>query len=673
MIDLKFLTVALTAMLVTGQPITSAFDPLEKTIPEIRAAIDSGGITCTQLVQWYLDRIEAYDRNGPRLNSVRVVNPKALQIAAEYEKVHNGGGAKGPLFCIPLLLKDNINTLDLPTTAGSVALKDSTPPDDAFLVKRLKAAGAIILGKVNLTEFAAYLSTMMPSGYSSLAGFVYNPYDPRPQPESDGRPALVSPGTSSAGSAVAASANLASATIGTETSISIINPSNLNALVGLKPTIGLISREGMIPLAFSQDTPGPIARNVTDAAMLLGVMAGVDPKDPATAASEGKSLTDYIPSLSAGSLSGMRIGVPRATYWNGLNPERRNIAERALEVLRKLGATIIDVEIKTAAAIPPAFSSFVLRYEFKRDLNEYLGTLGPNAPIKTLANLIAYNEQHSEVALKYGQDLALASEAVDLQADRQRYLAARAEDIRLAKVDGLDATFDADFLTAIFFPGVQGADIGARAGYPSIIVPAGTLSNGTPFGIALLGRAFSEPALLSLAYAFEQATKVRRSPSTTLAILPISTEINPVMVRNAASGAVGRVAPGEIVLVSGSGVGPAIPTSLQFTSDGRLETMIATTRLLFDGVPAPLISVRSDQIRSSLSFRMPWQERPVHLCMSNIKESVLAHSGWKLPRRLQGSSLSNVEARAQRSYSIRTEPGTAVKTVPRKARSSLFM
>ncbi len=493
------------------------------TIPEIEAALDSHSITSKELVQMDLNRIDAYDKQGPNINAIRDINPNALQIAEDLDRERAATGPKGPLFGIPLLLKDNINTADEPTTAGSLALQGSIPPTDAFITKQLRNEGAIILGKANMTEFANYLTTGMPAGYSSLGGYVFNPYDPRPQPGGDGRPVL-SPGGSSAGPAAAVAANFVTVAIGTETSGSILSPSNQNSLVGIKPTVGLVSRDGIIPIAASQDTAGPIAHNVTDAAILLGGVTGVDSKDPATSSSEGKLYTDYTQFLKVDGLKGARIGVPHDYYWDNLTPGQRTITENAIAKMKSLGAEIIDADIPTARELANVNSS-VLSYEFKRDLNAYLSTLGPNAPVKTLADVIAFNNAHPEAALKYGQTLALASEAKDLELDKPKYLADRATDLRLAKDEGLDFIINKYNLDAVLFPATNGAAIGAKAGYPSIIVPDGYLSDGSPYGVTFLGKAYSEPTLISLAYSYEQASQLRLPPTSTP---PLSGDTVPV-------------------------------------------------------------------------------------------------------------------------------------------------
>lgn len=310
-----------------------SFTLQEATIPEINQAFDTGKLTSEQLVQLYLNRIDAYDVDGPELNSIIELNPDTLETAAALDIERELYGPRSPLHGIPVLLKDNIDTFDIPTTAGSVALEGSIPPDDAFLTQQLRDAGAVILGKASLTEFANFLTNGMPAGYSSLNGYTFNPYNPIPLPDGDGRP-ILSPGGSSAGSAVAVAANLVTVSVGTETSGSILSPGNQNSIVGIKPTVGLISRDGVIPIAASQDTAGPFGRTVTDAAILLGALTGVDPSDPATLTSEGKFLTDYTPFLDANALKGARVGVPKDLYWDFLNEEQRVIVEDAIAPLK---------------------------------------------------------------------------------------------------------------------------------------------------------------------------------------------------------------------------------------------------------------------------------------------------------------------------------------------------
>jgi amidase len=498
-----------------GNSADRPFDVVETTIPQIQAALDAGRLSCRQLVQRYLRRIRAYDQDGPHLNAIRDLNPRALQIARELDRERRHSGRRGPLHCIPVLLKDNIDTADQPTTAGSLALAGSLPLDDAFITQRLRDAGAIILGKANLTEFAHHLAAGMPGGFSSLGGFTFNPYNPEPLPGGDGRPVLP-PGSSSSGSAVAVNANLVSVAIGTETISSIIGPASINGIVGIKPTRGLLSRAGIIPVSDSQDTPGPMGRTVTDAAILLGALTGVDPEDPATWESEGQFYRDYTPFLDADALGGARIGVPRDFFWDPsptFTSEMRTIMESAIALMENLGAQIIDADIPNARNLMPR--NFVLDYELKRDLNAYLGRLGPEAPVRTLADVIAFNEAHAERALRYGQDLFLRAEAVDLERDLERYLAARARDVRLARDEGLGFVLEAYQLDVLLFPERQGSYLGAKAGYPSVHVPAGYLSNGAGYGVTFLGRAFSEPVLIGLAYAYEQASLARRPPAST--------------------------------------------------------------------------------------------------------------------------------------------------------------
>jgi len=522
-------TAGQAAAFTLGTP--TSFTLEEATIPQIQAAFDADLITSAQLVQLYLNRINAYDvynpstPRGAQLNSIRVINPNALQEAAALDAERKLTGPRGPLHGIPILLKDNVDTFDLPTTAGSVALAGSIPPDDAFITQQLRDAGAVILGKTNLTEFANYLTNGMPAGYSSLGGYVYNPYNPAALPGGDGRPVL-SPGGSSAGSGAAIAANLAVVAIGTETSGSILSPANQNSLVGIKPTLGLASRDGIIPIAASQDVPGPLARTVTDAAIMLGVIAGFDPNDPITSTGIGKTYTDYTQFLNADALKGARIGVPKQVFWTGLPDVQLALVQNALNTMQSLGAELVEADIATV----PLPASTVLSYEFKRDLNAYLATLGPDAPVKTLADVIAFNNANADVALKYGQVLAIASQARDLSpgsADTIRYLSDRAQDLSLAGEKGIDAYLETYNLDAIFFPGTRGANIAARAGYPSVIVPAGYQPDGAPFGITFSGTAFSEPELLGFAYAFEQATNLRVSPTSTPALAGETVEAVP--------------------------------------------------------------------------------------------------------------------------------------------------
>jgi amidase len=546
----KFLLVLILTVAVFAHPVPAQQPPaaanslqlVEASVPELQQALRTKLITSEQLVQMYLNRIAAYDKVGPLLNAFIHLNANALEEARARDRDRHRGLAHGPLFGIPVLLKDNINTADMPTTAGSVALAGSIPPNDAFIAEKLRGAGAIILGKATLTEFANFIAIGMPSGYSSLGGYGFNAYDPRPLPASDGRPVLT-PGGSSSGSGIAVSASLVSVAIGTETSGSILSPGSSNGVVGIKPTVGLVSRNGILPITADQDTAGPLARTVTDAAILLSQIAGHDPNDPATAPClvPGNCFSDYTKFLDKHALRGARIAVPRVPYWNGFTPAQTQIMLDAIAALREQGATVIDpYEIPNQNAISafgicvtfpaPSNCSTVLMYGQKHDLNNYLATR-PNAPVHTLADIIAFNNAHAAVALKYGQAIFLAANQLDTSpasADTQRYLADRALDLALTR-GGLDAVFNGpdgiqgtgDDFDAILFPQNRGAAAPAKAGYPSIVVPggftppAGPVINPAPFGVTFTGRAFSEPTLIALAYAYEQATKLRQPPAST--------------------------------------------------------------------------------------------------------------------------------------------------------------
>lgn len=535
-----------------SQPVTAVerserFEVVEATIAQIQEALESGSLTSEELVQLYLDRIEAYQ---PLLNAYLHVNENALKQAHQLDVERKKGKIRGPLHGIPVLVKDNMNTADMPTTGGALAFAGSFAPDDAFLVQKLQEAGAILMGKSVLTELANWVSggapgtrppSLMPANYSALGEFSFNPYDPRPfepplcdpetNPDCDGRPVLAT-GTSSSG--IAAAASLVTVYVGTETSGSILSPSIQNMLVGIKPTVGLISRSGIIPITADQDIAGPLARTVADAAILLGILAGFDPNDPATEACkvEGNCHSDYTPFLDPKGLQGARIGVPRDFFWDTLTADQRKIAENAIALMQKLGATIIDpADMPSARQFPaicsgqlpaePPDCSTVLKYGFKRDFNAYLATR-PDLPVSTLAELIRFNMRHeAEGAIRYGQRRLLTSEAVDLEKDQARYLADRENDLRLSRDEGIDAVLKEHNLDAIFFPGIGGTDIGARAGYPTIVVPAGFLppvppvEEPIPYGISFTGTAFSEPTLIRLAFAFEQATGARRPPAST--------------------------------------------------------------------------------------------------------------------------------------------------------------
>ena len=469
--------------------------PLEVSIQRLQQQLKRGAITSQALTQHYLERIEQLDAG--KLNSVRQVNPDALEIARGLDRERENGVARGAMHGIPVLLKANIDTADLlETTAGSLTLRGSLAQQDAFLVTKLREAGALILGKTNMTEWANFTTTGMPNGYSSLGGQVKNPYGD------------FDTGGSSSGSGASIAANLAVVAVGTETSGSILSPAVSNSLVGIKPTVGLISRTGIIPIAASQDTAGPMTRCVADAAALLSVMAGRDPLDSATKGS--RSETDYTKFLEKDGLRGARIGVPRAYYWDFVTADQRSILETALIALQDCGATLIEnADISTAKAVSDAGYA-VLVYEFKRDLNKYLRHLKPPYP-RNLLEVIRANEASFATNLRYGQTLLLASQAASGTRGKY-YQYARAEDIRLAKLEGIDLTLQQHNLDAIFMPMYWGAQIGAKAGYPTITVPAGYDVNGQPVGVSLLGAAYSEGKLIQYGYAYEQATKARKSP-----------------------------------------------------------------------------------------------------------------------------------------------------------------
>jgi amidase len=561
---------ALGARLVAdNRPGSGTFTLVETTIPAIQEAIQGNIITAEQLTQMYLARIAAYDLKSTtaHLNSYIHVNERAVKDAQEANQGRANGYQKGPLFGVPMILKDNIDTKSMPTTAGSVAFAGSVPQSDSFVAKKLLAAGAVILGKATMTEFANFLTNGMPAGYSSLGGYGYNPYDPRPDPRAildgngrpvnDGRPALT-PGGSSSGPGIAVAANLAAVGIGTETSGSILSPGTANMLVGIKPTVGLVSRDGIIPIAADQDTAGPLARTVTDAAIVLGVIAGFDPNDPATAAclTPGNCFSDYTQFLDPNALNGARIAVPP------FNANRAAIMNNAISVLTALGATVVIVPALAgqlpgcpsqppAANYPPAPGcSTVLNYAFKRDLNAYIGAHVRQAfPIKSLTDVVNFNIGFGAGATKYAQDLAIFSDFFDTSAgsaDTLRYQSDRAEDIARSRgaiaavlngPDGIPGT--ADDFDALLFSGNSGAGTPAKAGYPSIVVPGGFFANVVsppfpagfnalpgPAGVTFSGRAFSEPRLIALAYAFEQATHYRVPPPSAPP-LPGDTVIRP--------------------------------------------------------------------------------------------------------------------------------------------------
>jgi amidase len=469
----------------------------EQTITEIQQAYEANQMTSVELVQMYLHRIEAYNRNGPKINAIVSINPDALKIAAELDKVRDN---RGPLHGIPVILKDNIETADnMPTTAGAFALEHNFAKDDSFVAKQLRQAGAIILGKANMSEWAYFMTEDVPSGYSGLGGQVLNPYGV-------GSFIAGSVGGSSSGSGAGIASNFAVVAIGTETSGSILSPSSANSLVGIKPTVGLVSRTGIIPLAHSQDTAGPMTRTVTDAAITLGVITGVDEMDPITKTSKGKALKDYTKHLIAEGLKGARIGVDRS-FLSAEDTDERKIIEEAIEEIKSQGAIIEEVTIPKTS-----FTSIVLWHEFKHDINAYLSKVSNEVPIKSLVDLIEFNKQDPDVRMKFGQiELEKAQTMSDDPYD-PTYLEHREIDIRNSANEGIDVVMAEHNLDALLFESNRGAAIPAKAGYPSITVPAGYTTEGMPVGVTFSAKAYSEPRLIELAYSYEQATKKRVAP-----------------------------------------------------------------------------------------------------------------------------------------------------------------
>jgi amidase len=487
----------------------------EQTISELQAKMKSGELTAKDLTTHYLERIQQIDQAGPALNSVIQVNPDALEIAAALDVERQSGKVRGPLHGIPVMLKDNIDTHDkLQTTAGSLALEGHFARQDAFLVERLRAAGAVILAKTNLSEWANFRSNHSVSGWSSRGGQTRNPY------------ALDrNPCGSSSGSAVAVAADLCAAAVGTETDGSIVCPAQTNGVVGIKPTVGLISRSGVIPIAHSQDTAGPMGRNVADAAALLGVMAGLDERDPVTRSAPGSGPVDYTSSLDKQGLKGARIGVARNFF--GFDPRVDKVMESALDAMKQAGAVLVDpATIETDGRFDHGEMT-VLLYEFKADLNAYLAEAEPELLIHSLEDVIAFNERNRERVMPYfGQERMTAAQAKGPLTHKE-YLRALERNRRLAGTEGIDVTLAKHKLDAIVAPtgspawlidwingdhyGGGSSSPAAVAGYPSITVPAGYIF-GLPVGISFMAGAWQEATLIRLAYAFEQATQVRRPP-----------------------------------------------------------------------------------------------------------------------------------------------------------------
>jgi len=599
-------TVSLIALLVAAgsQPAPAArstakaarFNVFEASIADMQAAMKSGRTTSHEIVQQYVTRIATYE---DLLHAAITVNPKALEEAAALDRERAQGHLRGPLHGIPIALKDNIHTTNMPTTGGALAFVGMVPPYEATLTKNLRDAGAIIVAKTGLTELANYVAANMPTNYNAIQGYGFNPYDPRRDPRTiaDGRPVMQTGGSSSG---IGTSANFWAGNVGTETSGSILSPTNQNMLAAIKPTVGRISRYGVIPITADQDTPGPMAKYVMDVAIMFGALEGAspDPNDPATRQCTPPPGHDYAKGLRADGLKGARIGIPRANYYDpivlpgserprgGLNEAQRKVMDDAIAVLKAQGATVVDVDIPSIVAkdakdnLLLSSQSSVLNYGMKRDFNKWLQSLGERAPVKSLTELREWNTAHEKMgAIKYGQSQLDNSDKIDLEKDKAKYEDDRARDIRLGGTTGIDAAIKANNLDALFFPGPSSAGIASKPGYPTVLVPFGMIPNtpgalglgggaggrgnaaggrggeptppstppptptaGTttpgvtptspasapatppapfppgfdpkpqPFGVGFTGSACSEPTLLRLAYAFEQATKKRTPP-----------------------------------------------------------------------------------------------------------------------------------------------------------------
>jgi amidase len=535
-----------------------SFTVVEASIAGMQQAMVEGRVTSRELVQQSLTRIALYE---DQLNAVITVNRRALEEADARDRERAAGKVRGPLHGIPIALKDNIHTIDMPTTGGALAFASLVPPYEATVTRQLREGGAIIIAKTQMTELANWVTVGMPANYNSLSGYGFNPYDPRRDPRpgtADGRPVLAAGGSSSG---IGTAASFWAANVGTETSGSILNPANQTMLVGIKPTVGRVSRYGIIPITADQDTAGPMARSVADAAVLLGAIesAARDPNDAATGACTPPPGADYTRFLDRGALKGARIGVPRAFYYDratpprgveprgGLSPAQQAAMNEAIDVLAREGAVIVDpTDIPSVvdrdsqknlrlwnvcAGLANARGrdrdcSIVFKYGMKRDFDAWLASLGSAAPVKTLAELRAWNRSHQSAGtLKYGQQNLDVSDEIDLERDRARYEADRRKDLQLTAADGIDSVLVAHKLDAVLFPGGTGAAIAAKPGYPTVIVPfalvpnsptpplpAGFQAKPAPFGVSFTGTACSEPRLIALAYAFEQATKRRVPP-----------------------------------------------------------------------------------------------------------------------------------------------------------------
>ena len=521
-----------------------AFDVVEATILDMQQAMEEGRVTARQLVEAHLLRIALYEE---RVNAVISVNPNALAEADRLDRERAEGRVRGPLHGIPVALKDNVHTTDMPTTGGALAFEGFVPPYEATLTTNLREAGAIILAKTVMTELANFMASGMPGNYSAVGGYGLNPYDPRRDPRdgrNDGRPVM---GVGGSSSGIGTAMSFWAGNVGTETSGSILSPSNANMLAGIKPTVGRVSRWGVIPITGDQDTAGPMARTVADAAILLGALEGTapDPNDAATERCEPPAGGDYRPFLREDALQGARIGIPRALYYDsvqapgldgfrgGASPEVRAAMDEAIEILREEGAVIVDpADIPSVVDPNPDDNlvvnrgSSVLDYGMKRDFNAWLETLGPSAPVRTLTELREWNLAHRNAgSMKYEQARLDGSDELDLEDARAEYEADRARDLRLNGEHGIDEVMTDMELDALLFPGSGGAGIAARAGHPTVIVPFARIPNSfgpdfpdgfepepRPNGVSFTGMACSEPRLIELAHAFERATQRRVPP-----------------------------------------------------------------------------------------------------------------------------------------------------------------
>ena len=542
---------------IAAAPPTQAFSVVEASFAEMQAAMASGKTTSRQIVAEYLARIEKY--NGT-LRAAISVNPDALAEAEQRDRERAAGELRGALHGIPIALKDNIHTTSMPTTGGALAFKDYTPPYRATLAEGLREAGAIIIAKTTLTELANWVATGMPNGYNAVYGYSLNPYDPRQDPRdccNDGRAVLDTGGSSSG---VGTAANLWAANVGTETSGSIQIPANNNMLVSIKPTVGRISRHGIIPITADQDTAGPMAKYVADAAALLAAMEAVDPADDATGVCDPPADGDYSSHLKAGALAGARIGIPRPFFYEpvtppgeaeprgGLSDAEAAAMEQAIALLEAQGAIVVDpAPIPSTVSEDPEYNqllfgncfdlpqgkggdehcSVILKYGMKRDFNNWLDSLGDTAPVASLTGLREFNLAHREQgAIRYGQAQLDISDQMDVEADRARWRADRDKDLRLSRNGGIDAALETHDLDALLMPSWKSENILNKAGYPAVgvpytVVPAAPeppLPDGfelmpMPFGVSFIGTACSEPRLIELAYAFEQATAARKPPA----------------------------------------------------------------------------------------------------------------------------------------------------------------